>query len=505
MELDTDFFGFLNLKNVDISDKLATIRYASFNEFNVGFYVDWAVDPYGVLNWRHNFLSLRWIDFKSDKEKIKLILASFYYFHYLEKKENNMIGARLGDHTTAIRISVLCKLRELFLNNDENNYVFLCEFLVKKDIDTLWSEKVYRKGHNHGVMADTEILNALMALGIEDYLDTNLIVHRGLSSLENLFNQDGVTMEHSISYQEYNYPVALEFLKSAQNFIGNASFNYEVLEKTTVDIIRYFSRSNGEFFPLGDSFREGNKGIRKAFFASQDLSPIINSLKPISQSLFCKNGFFAYIKNQEEMKIHFVSVCSWNSYHHKQDDELSFCLEIDGDLIFDDPGYSDMVSKNDLEMLRSAECHNTITVVGKAYSKRNDQPHGSFFLDWSKYDDGFYLRGQHSRVEDILIDRVYEIRGRRLSITDSIKTQDEISTKHNFILGQGIDFEIKGVKIILNKNGVSVGVLNPDEKSGFWCVSQVIRVDSDRKKINKSIRLQYFLVGKYKCGFDFDF
>ncbi|MDH4865635.1 heparinase II/III family protein [Alcaligenes nematophilus] len=504
MELNTDFFNLINLKDVDLSGKIATIKYANFDDFNMDFYVDWSIDPYGVLNWRHNFLSLRWIDFKLNKKNIKLILASFYYFHYLKQNENNMIFSRLGDHTTAIRVSVLRRIRRLFLADNEPGFIFLCEFLIKKDLDALISDKVYRNGHNHGVIADTEILNTIDDLGIKDYLDASLIVDRGFSSLKSLFTSDGITMEHSVSYQEYNYPVAIEFLKSARNFSANKNFNYQVLEESTVDLIRYFSRSNGEFFPLGDSFREGNKSIRKNFLSNFDLSPAINSLAPESQSLYCKNGFFSYVRNFSNLKVQFVSVCSWNSYHHKQDDELSFCFEIDGNLVFDDPGYSDMVSKNDLDMLRSAESHSTVTIVGKEFSKKNSSPKGSTFTSWKEHSNGFYLQGQHSRIENILVTRVYEILERRLSIIDTIESPSDIFTKHGFILGQGIGIEIKDRQVFLNKNGASLGVLSAEEQ-GHWLISQIISIDSNRKNINKSIRLQYVLEKKSKCVFNFDF
>ncbi|MGG5152600.1 heparinase II/III domain-containing protein, partial [Alcaligenes aquatilis] len=307
-------------------------------------------------------------------------------------------------------------------------------------------------------------------------MDSSLIVNRGFSSLKSLFDSDGITMEHSVSYQEYNYPVAIEFLNSARKFSVDGNFNCQVLKKATVDFIRYFSRSNGEFFPLGDSFREGNKGIRKIFLSDSDLSPVINSLAPDSQSLFCKNGFFSYVRNLSNLKIHFVSVCSWNSYHHKQDDELSFCFEIDGNLVFDDPGYSDMVPKNDLDMLRSADYHSTVAVIGKEFSKRNSAPKNSSFTYWKECPSGFHLQGQHSRIENVLVTRIYEMVGKRLSIIDSIESPIDLSTKHGFVLGQGVDVEIKGRQVFLSKNGADLGVLSAEEE-GYWFISQIVSID----------------------------
>jgi hypothetical protein len=138
-----------------MSQKICKIRYEKHPDIDICHPINWNMDPFKVKNWRHNFLSLRWLPSQKSPDIIREVILSFYDFHYVKNKKNNMIRTRAGDHSTAIRLGHLANFRKLFMECDDKAMTATIEALISLDIKALLMPSVYRPGHNHGVMADT--------------------------------------------------------------------------------------------------------------------------------------------------------------------------------------------------------------------------------------------------------------------------------------------------------------------------------------------------------------
>lgn len=483
------------------------LKYGKFDNVQLVEPIDWAMDPFKVLNWRHNFLSLRWLIKSVPLETKRAVIVSFYDFHCKARQANDMVGSRIGDHTTSIRIDELLRLRNEFLAADDHPVSALCEEILRADMATLLSEKVYRSGHNHGVMADISLLNAISIIGHPDKSIPKYVVSRGMKSLQSIFDSGGLTQEHSISYQEYNYPVANKFLKAASKFDGlDKNFGNIDLSGATQKLLKFFTRTNDEYIPVGDSFRRPNASIRKLCPEMVPSEEDVVSLGMPNNRLFCENGFFSYVKQADSRRrIHFVSVCAWHSANHKQDDDLSFCLELDGQMIFDDPGYSDQVDKETTNALRNADHHSTVCLDSVQYSNRGRTNGESKFTEWRETDEGFVLAGQQQRMPGVKFSRRFELNNNSLRISDQISTADKSVGEHGFVLAPDIHVRFEGGGVWLYRDYSVLGIIKPDELDGEWVVTRIHYIGSDRHNLAQTLRLAYRAPIKFERKFAFNF
>ncbi|AFO47238.1 heparinase II/III domain-containing protein [Pseudomonas putida] len=480
-----------------------TIKYGRFKEVTIESPVNWSMNPFQVLNWRHNLLSLRWLTKSIPLKKRHLVLMDFFEFHYKNKNQNDMIGTRLGDHTTSIRLSHIDKMIDDFDLAGETEAVALCKELMIADVNTLLSAEVYRHGHNHGVMADTAILESSERLGYLDDEKLRSVAIRGAKSLASIFDSEGVTQEHSISYQEYNYPVAIKFLNASEKYKEQISqVPTQGLPEACKEILSFFTRSNGEYFPVGDSFRLPNKNIRSDH-PEIDSAPQSVHVDGSTPKSYFKNGFFAYINTIEGKRFHFTSCCSWNSSHHKQDDDLSFCLELDGDLIFDDPGYSDQADRVTNDYLRSSCHHSVVTISGKPYLPRNKTNHKSLFKKSSVDSSGFILSGSHQRIPGVKVSRDFVLSGKKLTITDEVISEAKEQVEHGFVLSPLIEVRIRNSALFLYKGYRLIGSLECDSTHGEWAISRINYIPANRSEISHTMRVIFRSHGDTKTTFKF--
>jgi len=485
------------------------LRYGAFEPVALEIPVDWAMNPFSSLNWRHHLLSLRWMHELPLAEQANL-LQNFYTFHFILNQSNNMVNTRLGDHTTALRLEHVCKLRRDFIANNEQHMATLCERLMHEDITALLSAKVYHAGHNHGVMADTAILEALKQFPPSDPTIRESVIQRGLASQAQLYTDEGITREHSISYQEYNYPIVARFLQAIEGDITDKHQTSNIkhpdklqkLAQGCRKVLKHFTRSNGQFFPLGDSFRLPNANIRQQY-----PEIILDTSEQSGEQMFCKGGFFSYSRGTAVQRLHFVATACWYSGNHKQDDDLSFCLELNGAMVFDDPGYTDFATPEVTQSLRIADVHSSVTVQENPFGSRQDTPVGTAFTDWSQHARGFMLHGRHARIPGMIVNRSWYLSDNRLTIIDSIEGEitDTLMGQHAFVLGPDLKFVIIDKRIHLLRDDHLVGVLAAGDDSGSWSAITVPYVDENRANVGQTIRLIYTAPAHIGHSFDFSF
>lgn len=168
--------------------------------------------------------------------------------------------------------------------------------------------------------------------------------------------------------------------------------------------------------------------------------------------------------------------------NHKQDDELSFCLEIDGELVFDDPGYTVNVVPRD-RAIRTASAHSTIEIAESPFCDIRDSARGSRIAAWFETTNGFVVNMAHDRVADHAISREISLYGEYLTIRDKIlrtNFRNPLLAFHNFVLHPDIQAEVSGLKVKLYKGNTVVAEIEAVEGNGSWTSENLDYIGIDK-------------------------
>ncbi|MCH7304938.1 heparinase II/III-family protein [Acinetobacter sp. NIPH 1869] len=478
------------------------VKHYAFKEVPVKYPINWLLDPYKNKNWVLHFLSLRWTASLSFEDKVKVV-EDFYNFHFVKKRQNAYIKTLRGDHAAAIRIKILIELAK----KSSSEKVFeLVNETISNEVQNLTQDSMYRVGHNHGLMLDNAILDIYFFNKEISGLDQNLVtkvVNRGILTSKKMYSYSGVTQEHSISYQEYNMPLVIEFYEkiSKLDFIslGYNDVNYiNIIKFSSLLILSAFLRSNNQFFAIGDTLRLTKPKILKEVFGHENA---VETLSKNFTGIYCLGGFFSYKKDIANKRLNFVSTCQWNSFNHKQDDEFSFCLEYDGKLIFDDLGYSGFLTAEQQNIIYSCKGHSTFYFEDDAWLSRQNTPQGSRINSYELTRNGFFLSQSHQRSSlPVTFVREVELFDKLLKIEDSLVFSDEsemFSEKnviHRFVLNPEINIVIDGCKVYLNgQNNKLIAIIEviTTHVSGKWVATTVPYVNVDSRSIVNSVAIDF--------------
>src|SRR5690606_8464130 len=155
------------------------LNYSKFGNHKISFPIKWDADPFSNRNWRHNFVSLRWLKNHRDEDFRIAVLKDFYDFHIVKRKKNPYYSDLRGDHTMAIRASELLVLAEDFKKIGNVQGLTICEDLVKAEILNMSRPAVYRSGHNHGLMLDMALLKCGLAFpDLAVRVDVPMVIER---------------------------------------------------------------------------------------------------------------------------------------------------------------------------------------------------------------------------------------------------------------------------------------------------------------------------------------
>ena len=137
------------------------------------------------------------------------------------------------------------------------------------DISSLMKESVYRPGHNHGLMVDVALLQASkINKYCSEIIDTLHVHERAKQTLSDMFFSNGLTKEHSLSYQLWNLNYAIEFFKESSSgpLVKASEEEYRTFSKEFID---HFLVDPNCQFPIGDSFRKINRNLYEKLFSSK--------------------------------------------------------------------------------------------------------------------------------------------------------------------------------------------------------------------------------------------
>lgn len=479
----------LSLKNLKF-----TIRHG-LGSYIVTFPIDWIADPFKSRSWMHHFLSLRWLNSSYSYLLTLSILTSFYKFHCVKKIKNPYYNELRGDHTAALRLGVLTSIEKNIAEYQDPSLKNILRRLIIQELENLQSDKMYRPGHNHGLMVDLALLDLVFAFTeYQSRVNLELVLERSAKSLNAMWHTSGLTKEHSVSYQEYNLTLTAKYFELLEKL------NIEALTNTSLEdifseskkFLGYALKESGEYFPLGDSFRLPNKEILNKVFGQGEARSSHELLMPYSdeEGIYCNKNFFIFRKTVSGSKVHFAATCCWDSHNHKQNDELSFCLEIDGATILDDPGYTEFLDWGTIQKLQKEDVHSTLTIPGACWSDRKET-NGKSYLLAREINGGFSLSMVAERVDGVAFEREITLYEKSLTINDnisySLSDQKRLETLINcrFVLAQGVNADLSGNEdgiITLCKDELPLAFLRHTTGLTYF-QEEVPLVCSDRKKV----------------------
>ena len=493
------------------------LKHPIYGTYNLNTPIDWRINPYNNRNWIHHFMSLRWLDnIKFTELDIKEILVGFYNFHVKKKVNNPYYFDVRGDHTSAIRLQQLLEFKKIFEKSNDLSGIGISHRLIIAELENMQQEKMYRKGHNHGLMLDNSLLKcAIESNEYKKYINVNKICTRAYETLLFMWHNYGLTKEHSVSYQEYNLPISLEALDLINALSPNLSIDItkDSIINETKKFLRFSLRNNGEYLPLGDSFREPNINILNEVLVNsneyKNASDILFSFSQ-QEGVYCNKEFFIFRRRFGDKNIHFATTCGWNSHHHKQNDELSFLLEIDDELIFDDPGYSEFIEWEKICFLQSELAHSTITIDEIPWKNKQNPDSTSIIKDYQIIEDGFSVVLQHQRIDNVVVERKFTLN------TSLFKIEDKVSFFNNDYDGKLLNTsfvlnpEIK-VKINENNNCINLQSINTEyilefDNGSVVYTEDIPYVPNDRKILidtSKVVISKKICSGEIKNDFKF--
>lgn len=485
------------------------VRHKYFNDVVYKFPINWAENSVGNRSWMHHFISLRWLEREKNNFVIVRVLRSFYNYHCVKKKRNPYYNEMRGDHAAAIRMTVFLNFLERFTVDSFPAGVGLCKRLVKEEVRNLQDKRMYRAGHNHGLMVDLAILRLIKNNPeYKNSVDIEAVLQRSAETLDAMWYTSGLTKEHSVSYQEYNMPLAVEYFQLIKEMKLRSLSNIEldnILDETK-RILGYALKLNGEYFPLGDSLRLPNlKLLNRIYHAPcTEANNPRALLEPYSnaEGSYSNNNFFIYRKNVGGRMIHFSATCCWDSHNHKQNDELHFCLDVDGVSIFDDPGYSGLAERRKVKLLKSEHAHTTITIEGEDWSAKKEAD-GTSSMTAHETEDGFYLLMIMERLSGHRVTREIELKHSGLFIKDKVTKLDDVFSKSDkkiksrFVFSNGISCKLSKIneqtyaELLSGEHHIATLIYDNPKGAIDELQEQVPFVLADKAKVSESLSLAF--------------
>ncbi|RUR27852.1 hypothetical protein ELY33_14775 [Vreelandella andesensis] len=471
-------------KKDEVSSKSFFLKHSAFPSREIIFPINWSQDPYKSKNWQHHLNSLRWLP-SLEKKLQKDIVVDFYNYHLRDRKKNKYYNTRTGDHTTAIRIDVLKDLKKKF--KIDNIVLVSLSNILEEDIKTLLSDHVYQN-NNHGLMADVAIIKALRSEFSSNRLTLNKVFKRLGETLQKMYDGEGVCLEHSVSYQEYN----LEIISEIKLLLPKDSRLNYIIDNIVIkskEFLGFFLLNNGQYIPLGDSFRLPNKRILHKVYGHEDPKEALSPFSNMSGSFYSRAGYFSY--RWPTKLTHLSLVSGWHSHVHKQNDELSIFLFHKNFIVFDDPGYTDFKTWEEIKKFKSERWHSNFWIENHEWSDVCDHPSGSDLKVLST--DFVSVVAKSARQRGFTLAREVVISQNKILISDSVEGIIKAVSKvrHQFLLSDVYALIEGQVVFLFSKVGNQKIVKVEVTGSGEWIVEESYRVNEDRRAVGHADLLVY--------------
>lgn len=343
-------------------------RVAGFPSHEFALPIDWSVNPPGNVLWGHAFMTLRWV-VGLDDEALALVLSDFISYHRtLGAKRSPYYDGPDADHAAAERLSILAQIlarKQAF--PPELDSALRDE--IRRHVDLLASEAIYRPKTNHGLQVDLAVLGAAVVHPeMVNPEQRRLCDQRAVAQLDWLFAQDGMTREHSITYQEYNLNICVQVVERLGALEGCVALERaRSILQHGAPALAWALRADGSYSALGDSFHRPIPLRIEAICSHVVDRAVVAVLQgrgtPQEGLAIYPDAGFAFIRAGV---AHVGLTCSRHSGVHKQNDDTAFTFFRDRPII-EDPGYSDVLvdSAEWRKVTRAAASHSLLLIPGR--------------------------------------------------------------------------------------------------------------------------------------------
>jgi len=445
-----------------MSDDGVKITLGGFAEVTLSLPIDWLTDPHKSVLWRHHLLTLRWLrDYLTGEPRrcselcVRVLLDFFAYHESPTTPKSPYFEDRVADHTMAERLLLFADVYTC--SNLPEQLRMRIERMARAHFERLMSQDVYRPRTNHGLMVDKAILCASAAIpsADPDARYSRVALHRCAEQIDWLYTSEAATREHSVSYQEYNLNICLE-LRDALVKAGIAPelvSKLDALLRRAQELLTFATDFAGNYLPLGDSFRQHNPviiaALRRQGLLENELAFVLTrgaeGAPPKPGMVVYPEAGFAFVRKGDPARppVQLAMTAGWHSDVHKQADDLSFVLnDALGELIVD-AGYSDRRAESEPgQRTRSEWAHNVVVCrerPWRSFTRGLDLKSSTRLTHCHASDDVAVLRGQHARIEGVMVRRTVVLVGDgRLLVLDAIESEAPVELSQLFHLAPGL-------------------------------------------------------------------
>ncbi len=314
----------------------------------------WQIQALPFLNWYIGYYDLTTAE---EKTKINEFVKKSV-FNWIEKSEQEIKSPLLWhDHATAFRLKHLVRwINFLVLNDLYQDYISIEEQktlldLVQKHVEFLNLEENYSKHTNHGFDQMLIVYTvSLLWSNIEYLIKAGELAEKRLEEeLDFAFTHQGVHVENSPGYQKFmlsRIELLTELKELGDDRLSKKAFDLIERAKKFLEVI---TMPNGYIPMIGDT-KGDDKGL------SSNLSEQIEFYDYSESGYYIAKGLAS-----DGKAVHLVFKCAHMSNYHRHDDDLSFHLFYDDEVIFGDGGLGFYQEKDERRIfLRSSQAHNTV-------------------------------------------------------------------------------------------------------------------------------------------------
>lgn len=454
--------------------------YWNDNEYPIPIDYDWSTPMVKNKNWEHGIASLRWLyvvlyeaeDNPKATDLLITYLKSFYLHHY----ESNERKAPFfyTDHTWSIRLIFLAECCSFFEKQPaiDNSFMDIINKLFKTHISQVVNEgKIYRPDihNNHQAMVHKSLYyvtakHPQLLTESERSKYMKLSFERSLDQILHIFTKNGVTREHSPSYQLYNLGIVMDIRKLVEES-GADSPELDTLLARAQEFIAYSILPDGTMPAIGDSFVPDS--LTEAYELLQLIDNPDLALRDVLKNydVRLKNELIIWPlanmaiirKKSDENYSHIFFMASNLSKTHKHDDDLSFTYFTDGHRFIVDTGYDDFQtmhkSNSNISKYRNASVHNVI-IAEKSRWKSRGNPAKTKITGYAESDNLIVVQGEHRRIPRTVVKRTLILMNNdRLYIIDQITSDRKQSFSNLLHIDPEIEVHREGQGFVCKKKG----------------------------------------------------
>ncbi|MFD2189604.1 heparinase II/III domain-containing protein [Pistricoccus aurantiacus] len=447
---------------------LYEIFYRGYGPIKVKEKNGWFFDESYPGNVCHHIMSLRWINKIKSLNIKESILEDFISYHQNPgtRKSKYYLG-KGADHTSSVRLVVLSGM--LAALEERGRLAALLKTEIVKNIESCLNE-TYKINNNHGLMVDKTLLQCFSdnAWLLKKYCNSvAYVIDRVENQLHGIFDDEGYCKEHSNAYQEFNLGVCLEFrdvlneaegLIPKQTHIALNEFFDKIIEASKMSL-GWLLKSDGHYIPIGDSTGKPKGNILKHAYGSNKPG---EALLPYSTEKGVFHNATLGVSVFRNKEAHILLNSCWHSYVHKQNDDLSIFMRLNGEDVVVDGGYSGIIDRDKVNT-RSEYLHSTVIPIGKKWLERSAVNRGVSKL----YNPRFVSKrsqslvcfsGEHTRVDGFHIERKLKIDNDKKAVLVLDKASPKVDCLHRFIIPKHFNVSVAGdvLRLVSDCNDIIV-------------------------------------------------